>query len=287
MNIFNNDDFVVAGFLMPHPPVIIEAVGKNRISSVSNTINACRSLGALAATLDCQTIVCISPHARRFSDAIYMYDSPILSGDFGRFGSPDIGISMPLDRPFLDALEDSLAHEFLQGCPQSSLDGDPEYPAVPLDHGVLVPLSFIAPHIPTASLVAISPSVVISDAPKLARAISVAANRVQKRTLVICSGDLSHRVSPDDVSGPASEGARFDTAVADAFRTGSLAELFALETTMVMRAEECGYTSLLVLASLYPDVQSSLLSYESPFGVGYCVASVTPLKKGEKAHEHT
>ena len=41
------------------------------------------------------------------------------------------------------------------------------------------------------------------------------------------------------------------------------------------RAAECGYKSLIVLAGCYDrqDVESKLLSYEGPFGVGYAVAT--------------
>jgi AmmeMemoRadiSam system protein A len=54
--------------------------------------------------------------------------------------------------------------------------------------------------------------------------------------------------------------------------------LFRIPEDIRERAAECGYNSLMVLAGCFDRqiVESSLYSYEGPFGVGYAVASFSP-----------
>ena len=53
---------IVAAFAVPHPPLIIPAVGRGREKEIQKTIDAYREVGARIAELDPQTIVISSPH---------------------------------------------------------------------------------------------------------------------------------------------------------------------------------------------------------------------------------
>ena len=88
----------------------------------------------------------------------------------------------------------------------------------------------------------------------------------------IGSADLSHRLVPDAPAGYAPEGQSFDEAVVRAIREGSGAELLSLPDSLVEAAGECGFRSVATFLGLTEKEHRTVLSYEGPFGVGYCVA---------------
>ena len=59
---------IVAAFAVPHPPLIIPAVGRGREKEIQDTIDAYRQVGARIAEVDPQTIVISSPHSVMYRD---------------------------------------------------------------------------------------------------------------------------------------------------------------------------------------------------------------------------
>jgi len=123
------------GVLMPHPPILIPEVGKGREKDAIVTDSACRKVASHIASLRPETIVVISPHAPLFSDYLFVYDNPILSGSFSRFGASSVSFSHPEDEDFVREFKDLLSKKNIPG-------GTPD-PSDTLDHGALVPLHYI------------------------------------------------------------------------------------------------------------------------------------------------
>jgi AmmeMemoRadiSam system protein A len=96
-----------------------------------------------------------------------------------------------------------------------------------------------------------------------------------RRQALLASGDLSHRLKPGAPSGYSPDGAVFDKALVASLRAGDPAPLFALSPETRKNAGECGFRPSLALLRL---TRSPLrvLSYEGPFGVGYCTAFWQP-----------
>jgi AmmeMemoRadiSam system protein A len=109
-------------------------------------------------------------------------------------------------------------------------------------------------------------------------AIAKAANRAGRRVAVIASGDLSHRLTPGAPAGFNPRGIDFDAKIGGIIDSGSFNELFELDPMLIEDAGECGLRSIYALAGCFNglQVQTSINSYEGPFGVGYLVASVLP-----------
>ncbi|MGI6606679.1 MAG: hypothetical protein ACOX2X_06505 [Peptococcia bacterium] len=76
-----------AGYLLPHPPVIVPEVGKGQEAEAAKTISALKMVAAEIDRLRPDTVVLLSPHAPMFSDYVFMYNSPVLEGDLRRFGA--------------------------------------------------------------------------------------------------------------------------------------------------------------------------------------------------------
>jgi aromatic ring-opening dioxygenase LigB subunit len=91
---------------------------------------------------------------------------------------------------------------------------------------------------------------------------------------LLASGDLSHRLKPGAPAGFSPNGERFDMAVVESVRNCSAQAILSLSKSVVSDAGECGMRSVLSMLGLVSSVggKIDLLSYEGPFGVGYCNA---------------
>jgi AmmeMemoRadiSam system protein A len=95
--------------------------------------------------------------------------------------------------------------------------------------------------------------------------------------ILIASGDLSHRLTPDAPYGYRPEGAVFDRLVIDALRDQEWKRIEGLDADLIEEAGECGLRPLAILlgAARAAGFSSRVLSYEGPFGVGYPVVAFT------------
>jgi aromatic ring-opening dioxygenase LigB subunit len=143
-----------------------------------------------------------------------------------------------------------------------------------LDHGILVPLYFLARR--RYPLVCLSISLLdYRDHYRLGIVIREAAEGLGRSIVFVASGDMSHRLLPGAPAGYNPRGEEFDREI---MSTADYARLFKLDPVLVDDAGECGLRSVFALAGAVDGyaVESKVLSYEGPFGVGYLVASVRP-----------
>jgi len=117
----------------------------------------------------------------------------------------------------------------------------------------------------------------------LGQTIAKAVETTGRRTVLIASSDLSHKLQSSGPYGYAPEGSEFDEKFTGALKKGDFLALLKIPEELRERAAECGYNSLMILAGCFDkqDVKSKLLSYEGTFGVGYAVASFTPGEPNE------
>jgi MEMO1 family protein len=256
---------LVAGCVVPHPPIIIPAIGRGEESRIARTKDALVSVAATLKSLDVETIVVISPHKHGDGDAFRFLRSDEGKGDFGRFGHPEIRASFQIDTDMTDAIMEEANKSGIR-----TVTDD-----VPIDHGVLVPMAFLGPYVPDASLVVIALSGLSGEMhASLGGAIRKAADASGKRVAIIASGDLSHKLKETGPYGYVPESEIFDNAVTKALSTGRLNALMTIDHGLVIKAAQCGLDSFRVLAGAFEDTafDHRLLSYEGPFGVGYAVA---------------
>ncbi len=285
MKMYHAESGIAGSFLMPHPPVLVGAVGNGRESEALQTLRACERVAAKIAELKPDTIIVISPHAPLFSDYLYVYGNNTLSGSFARFGADSVTFSFSRDTELLDRFVELLRSEgipggFLPGNGTARFDLNDE-----VDHGVLVPLYFVRDAYRNFSLAALScsafpPERVFRCGQLLARAAATAG----KRYCIIASGDMSHKVSRESPYGMVPSGAKFDQFIASALSASCPGRILEVDPDIRSEAAECGYNSLVFLSgALDPEasgihavsgLRSSLYSYEAPFGIGYCVAEI-------------
>lgn len=258
----------------PHPPILVPEVGGREVRKVEKSASA---LGRLAADIKesgAETVVVMSPHSPVFGDAFLIQTSPTLFGSFAYFGAPGVSIRSTTDSDLASAIEDAARSS---GIPVAGEAAKSARVSGELDHGILVPLYFIAPE--KYRLVCVSLSFLpYEEHYAFGTAIRDGIEEVGRRAVFVASGDMSHRLTPRAPAGYSPSGEVFDREIVDIMDSGDFGRLFGLDKRMIEEAGECGLRSIFALAGAMDGhaVDSEVLSYEGPFGVGYLVARAIP-----------
>lgn len=145
-------------------------------------------------------------------------------------------------------------------------------------HGFDVPLFFLQ-----EALRSLPPlERILTDDPSYARYRALgeslrATEGSPERVAVVASGDCSHRLREEGPYGFHALGAVLDDRMVEGVRSGDPAALLAIDAEVVEEGAECGLRSFIfALAALHP-ARVEVLSYEGPYGVGYLVATLTPV----------
>ncbi|PRR81157.1 AmmeMemoRadiSam system protein A [Clostridium vincentii] len=273
---------ILGYYLMPHPPIIIPDIGKGEEKKIEKTSNACNKIGGEIAILKPETIVLITPHGTMFSDAIAISDENGIAGDLSNFGCSNIKMDIPIDREFNIKLG-TACH--LEGIPSVLVDSEllEKYDDnFQLDHGAMVPLYFINKYYNEYSLVHITYSLLGNmDLYKFGMEIEKVAKELDRKIVIIASGDLSHKLKEEGPYSYSPYGEKFDKEFLGSLEKGDVNSLFNMDSTMVEEAAQCGLNSVYILLGTMEgnEFKGELLSYEGPFGVGY---GVMKFKKEEK-----
>jgi AmmeMemoRadiSam system protein A len=260
------DDPIVFAGLMPHAPVLVPGVAKERMAEIAATAKAMATLSSHAMAAQADTLVLISPHSPRQPGAFGIWQTRRLRGSLERFGSPEDRVDLPLDRAFAERLETTAA---CRGLRTWRITGEP------LDHGATVPLCFLVSAGWKGPTVILS----LSDAAdvgcdELGEAIAATAQELNRRTVIIASGDMSHRLTSSAPCGYHPEAHRFDETFIALLRKGAFRDLSLIDAGLQEEAAEdvADSTTVALAATGYRTDGHAVLSYEGPFGVGYGVA---------------
>ncbi len=260
---------VIGAFMVPHPPLIIPEVGRGEEEKIHRTISAYQEVGREIADMRPETIVLISPHQKMYADYFHISPGAGAKGDFGQFGARHIGIEAVYDREFRENLcKLAEAGEIPAG---TAGERDKR-----LDHGTMVPLYFVNQYWTDYKLVRVGLSgLPFSVHYELGRRIQETAEVLERRTVVIASGDLSHRLKEDGPYGYTKEGPDYDSRIMDVMGSAEFGGLFDFSEDFCDRAGECGHRSFVIMAGALDrrEVSFRRLSYEGPFGVGYGICT--------------
>lgn len=256
-------------FSVPHPPLLVEAVGGASAYEVQDSLAAIKQIADVVKSLEPATIVITSPHAPYLYDRFFVDKSEKTSGSFARFARPDVGLTKDNDVDFIERLA-AVAEEAGLRLALGSAE---------LDHGVLVPLSFIDAAWHDYKLVRIGLSEKSrDDQVRLGQIIRRLLDESDAPSVFIASGDLSHYLKSDGPYGLRPEGQLFDDHVRAIIESGDLKKLLAIPPHLVEDAGQCAYHSLLILLGVLgkDPVKTTVLAYDNHFGVGYLTSVLSP-----------
>ncbi len=271
----------IAGFyLMPHPPIIIPDIGRGEEKKIEKTTLACNEIGREIADIKPETIIVITPHATMFSDAIAVSNEERICGDLSQFRCTNIKMDISIDKEFNIQLG-TACH--IEGIPSVLVDTkllnryNVNYE---LDHGTMIPLYFVNKYYTDYKLVHITYSMIGDiNLYKFGMEIKNVAEKLNRKTVVIASGDLSHKLKTEGPYSYSPYGEKFDRELLENLEKGDVIGAFNLNKIMVNEAGQCGLNSVYILLGVMDgkEIKGELLSYEGTFGVGYGVMKLKRL----------
>ncbi|MHC1786551.1 MAG: AmmeMemoRadiSam system protein A [Christensenellales bacterium] len=266
---------LLGAVVLPHPPLIVPAVGRGAERQVQETLDACREAARWIVSLKPETLVLLSPHAPMRGDCFHLSSGEGARGNLGAFRAPQVAFDIAYDKALREAL--------LALCRAEDLAIDSRGEATgTLDHGAMVPLHFLK-EAAGGSLPWRFLRLGLSGLPpqahyRLGEMIDQAAGQLGRPYCVVASGDLSHYLKEDGPYGFRPEGPRYDRQVMDILSRGALRELLDMPEAFPDQAGSCGQRSFLIMAGCFGDraLRAQRLSYQGVTGVGYGVCRFEP-----------
>jgi len=268
---------VLMACIVPHPPIILPEIGKGQEWEIRGTTAAYKEVARRVREKKPETIVVLSPHATSYADYFHISPGTKARGDFSRFGAKQVEVTAFYDEEFSKALEVAAKRA---GIPAGT-QGEREKT---LDHGTMIPLTFLAEKELPCAIVRIGLSGMDAVTHyRLGKCIKKVSDDLNRDVVIIASGDLSHKLLESGPYGYAEEGPVFDKAVTKAMVEGDFFTMMTFDPHLCDAAAECGLGSFEIMAGTFDRVRvkSELLSYEGPFGVGYAVAAFEPEEADE------
>lgn len=265
---------IKAGFLLPHPPILFEAIGKGEEKKCQEVIDGMKAVAHKIRALKPKTIVIISPHGPVFSDGMAISYDMFLEGNLKKFGYEAIQYhkknnvnlvdriiyeSGKIDVPCLK-LTDENANYF---------DIDKS-----IDHGALVPLKFIDQVYEDYDLVHLTYGLFSSEKLyEMGMTIRQSIEALDEDAVIIASGDLSHALLDGGPYQFHESGPAFDQVARDHLLHKDALGFMAIPEKMRNEAKECGKRSIDILLGTLNgyNYQVTEYAYQAPFGVGYSV----------------
>ena len=263
---------IIAAYMVPHPPMIVPAVGRGSEQQIEATRAAYARVAEEIAALAPETIVISSPHATMYADYFHISPGRGARGSFARFGAPQAGFREDYDAELTETVERMAIAEGLPAGTQGQRD-----PA--LDHGTMVPLHFIRQVFSGFRLVRVGLSgLPLEEHYRLGQLIRRAADALGRRVVFVASGDLSHKLQAYGPYGYVPEGPQYDARIMDVCVRAAFGELFDFDEAFCEHAAECGHRSFVIMAGALDGVavEAERLSHEDVTGVGYGICAFHP-----------
>lgn len=260
---------------MPHPPIVVPAVGRGREREAGATCDAMTALARRLVAMKPDRLVLISPHSPRRRGMFGVWAEERHRGHLGAFGARGEVIDLRNDHEFLEMLKTKARENRVALW---------EIFEEPLDHGALVPLCYLRRagwEGPTVILGLNYPG--DGQLEELGAIIEKTAKLLQGSTAVLASGDMSHRLIPDAPGGYHPNAHKFDERFVADVSKGDYAAVRRIPPELqAIAGEDVVDSSIIAMAaSEFSSERHEVLSYEGPFGVGYCVAQFFSASAGD------
>ena len=268
---------IVAAYMVPHPPMIIPQVGRGSEKQVQKTIDAYKAVAAEIAGIRPETLIITSPHAVLYADYFHISPGEETTGNFGNFRAPEVRFRQQYDTELVKMIC-NLAKE--KNFPAGTLGERDRH----LDHGTMVPLYFVEQQYTGFRLVRVGLSgLSLAEHYEFGRIIRQAVEQTGRKTVIIASGDLSHKLQEYGPYGFAKEGPEYDRRIMNAAGRAAFGEMLEFEESFCDKAAECGHRSFVIMAGALDgmDVEAKAYSHEDVTGVGYGICSFHPAGTNE------
>ena len=271
---------IMAGFMVPHPPMIVPDIGRGSEAQVAATTAAYERVADEIAALAPETIVITSPHSIMYADYFHISPGRSASGSFAGFRAPGVRFNEDYDTELVREICRLADKEDFPAGTMGERDKD-------LDHGTMVPLWFIRNKYKGGKIVRIGLSgLPLIDHYRLGMMIREAAENTGRRIVMVASGDLSHKLQEYGPYGYVPEGPEYDERIMDVMGRAAFGELLDFDSTFCDKAAECGHRSFVIMGGAFDGtaVKAERLVHQDVTGVGYGICTFYPEDADESRH---
>src|SRR3989344_2615227 len=234
---------IVFSAIIPHPPLAIPSIGKDNVKHLKKTLNSFEKIEQDLYASKPDAIIIISPHGKIIQDSINVNLYPEYTGSFEEFGD------------FSSKL---------------MLKSDPK-----VDYGISIPLYFLLQHMKNTPIIPITPSTMdLKTHYKVGMLLQRVISRINKRFAIICSAELSHRLTKDAPGGFSDQGEIFDKSFIELLKKHDTKGILHFNPDLGEEASECCLKAVSIAKGIMMGMKyhMEILSYEFPYGVGYLAA---------------
>ena len=263
---------IIAGFMVPHPPMIVPDIGRGSEAQVAETTAAYERVADEIAALAPETIIITSPHSIMYADYFHISPGEGARGSFAGFRAPGVRFNEEYDTELVKEICRLADEEDFPAGTLGERDKD-------LDHGTMVPLWFIRNKYKGGKIVRIGLSgLPLIDHYRLGMIIREAAGNTGRRAVFVASGDLSHKLQDYGPYGYTPEGPEYDERIMDVMGRAAFGELLDFDSTFCDKAAECGHRSFVIMGGAFDGmaVKAERLAHQDVTGVGYGICTFYP-----------
>lgn len=253
--------------VVPHPPAIIPEIGKSQTALAKKTIKAFSDLAQEMKKFQPQTIVIVSPHGPMRYDKFTVNLEENLKSNFSAFGEENI-----TEQTFRS--NTSLAKKILAVLRQNFLPAEP-IREEKIDYGSMIPLYYLTENfVQKPKLILLTFNALDWKSHfELGKMLKTIFDSEEENIAFLASADLSHRLSESSPAGYSSSGIKFDQTLIDLLKKNDIEKILHFNPSFCTEVQECGLRSIIIALGLLSEIPNtfSVLSYESPFGIGHLV----------------
>lgn len=259
---------ILSAVVVPHPPIILPEIGRGEEIKISATSSAYKEISKRIVEKNPETIIITSPHSIMYADYFHISPGNFATGNFSQFRAPQVSLKINYDEEFVKNLSDAAMQENISAGILGEKNSE-------LDHGTMIPLRFLelaGLDFDKVKFLRIGLSgLSAAEHYKFGKIISKISEKLNRRTIFIASGDLSHKLKESGPYGFAEEGPQFDKEVMKNLSSGEFLKLLTMDKKICNRAAECGLRSFWIMSGALDEkkIFAEKLSYEGTFGVGY------------------
>jgi aromatic ring-opening dioxygenase LigB subunit len=253
---------LVFSAIVPHSPLLLPQIGKENINQLANTLNAYEKIREELEKSEAETILIISPHGLVQNTAFTMNLSPEFVSNFQDFGDFGTKIKWPSDI----ALSFKIRQRMETRAPMQ-LISEPS-----LDYGSAIPLCLLTKNLPQIKIIPLYYSGLNNEMHyKFGKLLNREIIFNKEKIAVLASGELSHRLTRSAPGGYSPKGKKFDKKITTYLQENKFQEIVDINEDEATTAQSCGLKSIITLLGIMEGIKHTpqLLSYESPFGIGY------------------
>lgn len=251
---------------VPHAPLLLPSIGAAQATELAPTLQAIKELEGELYMMKPEVLFIISPHLEIGVGYFPLNGAPVLTANFSAFGDSKTTFSFPTNNEQVSHLRYLMHKNHL---PLNTISIEE------MDYGTAVPLALLANHLSGLSVVSMGISnLSLEDHWNMGQAIRTCLQESNKRIAVIGSADLGHKTSPESPYGYSPDSQSFDSLIQTMIREKRLADIKTIHSNIQNESGECGLRVFAMIFGLLDglEVESKILSYQAPFGVGHLVS---------------